>query len=34
MLEHIMKLQIIAAAIIAYAVLTTAWICYSELMLP
>jgi hypothetical protein len=29
-----MKLPIIATAIIAYAVLITAWICYSELMLP
>lgn len=29
-----MKLQIITMAIIAYAVLITAWICYSELMIP
>ena len=29
-----MKLQIIAASIIAYAIMVTAWICYSELALP
>ncbi len=29
-----MKLPIIAATILAYAVLATIWICYNELMLP
>ena len=29
-----MKLPIIAASIVAYAVLITAWICYTELMMP
>ena len=29
-----MKLQIVAASIIAYAILATAWICYSELTIP
>ncbi|MET3131135.1 hypothetical protein AAKU55_001393 [Oxalobacteraceae bacterium GrIS 1.11] len=29
-----MKLPIIVATIIAYAVLITAWLCYSELIIP
>lgn len=29
-----MKLQIITVAIIAYAALITAWICYTELTIP
>ncbi len=29
-----MKLPIIAATILAYAVLATMWICYNELLLP
>ncbi len=29
-----MKTPIIAVAVIAYAVLATAWICYAELMMP
>jgi|GEM_PF-4212863 len=29
-----MKLQIIAATVMAYAVLATVWICYSELIIP
>ncbi|MEC5161637.1 hypothetical protein ACFDR9_000941 [Janthinobacterium sp. CG_23.3] len=32
--ERIMKTSIIAAAVLVYAVLTTAWICYTELTLP
>jgi hypothetical protein len=28
-----MKLSIITVAIIAYAILTTAWICYTELLI-
>ena len=31
--ECIMKLPIIAASILAYAVLATMWICYNELVL-
>jgi hypothetical protein len=33
LLEQTMKLSIITAAIIAYAILTTAWICYTELLI-
>lgn len=29
-----MKLPLIAAAVVAYTVLTMAWICFSELALP
>jgi hypothetical protein len=29
-----MKLQLIAASVIAYAVLALAWICYAELKVP
>ena len=29
-----MKMSIIAVAVIAYAVLVTAWICYTELTMP
>lgn len=32
--ERTMKTPIIAVAVIAYAVLVTAWICYTELMMP
>ncbi len=29
-----MKLQLIAASVVAYALLTMAWICYADLALP
>lgn len=29
-----MKLHLIAASIVAYTILTMAWICYAELALP
>ena len=29
-----MKLPIIAASILAYAIAVTAWICFSELVIP
>jgi hypothetical protein len=32
--ECIMKLQLLTAGVVAYTVLTMAWICYAELMLP
>jgi hypothetical protein len=32
--ERTMKTPIIAVAVLAYAILTTLWICYAELMLP
>jgi hypothetical protein len=32
--ERTMKTPIVAVAVLAYAVLVTAWICYTELMMP
>lgn len=29
-----MKLQLISASVVAYTLLTMAWICYAQLMLP
>lgn len=30
--EHHMKLPLITASVVAYLLLATAWICYTELM--
>jgi hypothetical protein len=32
--EFVMKLQLITTGIIAYTILTMAWICYAELAFP